>query len=196
MALASLVTLTEHFVKRPQLGTPADGLVTLYSPDDDIHGALVALVRSVSNSLVLAMYGFDDDELNAEILKALADDAVYVSLSLDSTQAAGKHESALLDLGLRESNSVAFGQSEAHAIMHLKMFVIDGLDVGTGSVNFSDNGERRQDNQLTVIRHAGEAARARQKLDRVHESMLTQMAAKAKRAEDRAVELALMTPHA
>jgi phosphatidylserine/phosphatidylglycerophosphate/cardiolipin synthase-like enzyme len=183
MALESLLTLTEHYVKRPQLGAPADGLVTLYSPDDDIHGALVTLVRSVTTSLVLAMYGYADDELNDAILRALKDDKIYVSLSLDSTQAAGKHESQLLDLGLRESNSVAFGQSEKHAIMHLKMFVIDGLDVGTGSVNWSAGGETKQDNQLTVIRHAGEAARARQKIDLVHESMLTQAAAKAKREQ-------------
>jgi phosphatidylserine/phosphatidylglycerophosphate/cardiolipin synthase-like enzyme len=158
-------------------GTTPD-TVTLYSPDDDVHGALVALVGSAQQSMVLAMYGFDDEQL-ARIIKAQAvDPAMFVSLSLDSTQAAGKHERELLEMMDYPGSSIAFGRSEEHAIMHLKCGVIDGRFTFNGSTNWSESGETKQDNQLTIIDNPLHAARARTKIDIIHDVMLQQMAAK------------------
>jgi phosphatidylserine/phosphatidylglycerophosphate/cardiolipin synthase-like enzyme len=180
MSLPTLRSLEKYAARPFQVGYPADDHVTLYAPEDNLHGALVSLVGSAEHSLVIAMYGFDDDELATAIMSKLGAEHVFVSLSLDSTQAAGKHESALLEHARFPSNSIASGQSEKHAIMHLKTVIIDGLDVVSGSTNWSDSGERKQDNELSVTRHPLIAARARAKLDIVHQSMLLQMAARAR----------------
>jgi phosphatidylserine/phosphatidylglycerophosphate/cardiolipin synthase-like enzyme len=186
VALASLSDLVKfkRGGKDPgwPVGYPADLIAKFYSPDDRVDAALQVLLWSVEHSLVIAMYGFDDPELTSIIMEKLKDPNIYVSITLDSTQAAGKHEQELLKLGLMESNSVAFGRSRGGGIMHLKEFIIDGLDTGTGSTNWSKSGETKQDNTLVIIRDPVVAADSRKQLDMIHEACLTQMAAKAAKA--------------
>jgi phosphatidylserine/phosphatidylglycerophosphate/cardiolipin synthase-like enzyme len=177
MSLASLAVLDEF--KRPVAGARGPGFPdgypatarTFYSPVDDVHGALARLLGSADHSLVIGMYGFDDEELAAIVKAKLAHSGIYVQLTLDSSQAGGVHERQLLAEEGYPAASVAVGRSERGAIMHLKMVIIDGLDVVTGSTNWSDGGENKQDNALVVIRDPYVAAEARARLDAVHAHM-------------------------
>ena len=180
MALSSLTLLDQYKAAPFPPGYP-DTTRTFYSPVDKVHEALKALLASANKSIVVAMYGYDDPELNTVLQSALNDEKMYVQMSLDSTQAAGKSEYELLApwLNGKVGNSIAFGRSEKSAIMHLKMVIIDGVDVITGSTNWSTGGETKQDNQLTVIRDPYVCAEARSRIDIIHDGMLKQMAAKA-----------------
>jgi phosphatidylserine/phosphatidylglycerophosphate/cardiolipin synthase-like enzyme len=109
----------------------------------------------------------------------IATPGLFVQLSLDSSQAGGVHEKAILAKNGYPATSVAYGHSEHGAIMHLKVMIVDGLYVATGSTNWSTSAETKQDNQLTVTADPLSCAQARARTDAVHDSMLKQMAAKA-----------------
>ncbi len=179
MALDDLRELDQFKASTFAPGYPANAR-TFYSPVDAVHDVLKTLLSSATKSVVVGMYGYDDAELNAVLHDKLASDKIYVQLSLDSTQAAGKAEKALLAPWQNDGtgNSIAIGHSEKHAIMHLKLAIVDGLDLITGSTNWSAGGEAKQDNQLTVIRDPFVAAEARARMDIIHDDMLKQMAAK------------------
>jgi phosphatidylserine/phosphatidylglycerophosphate/cardiolipin synthase-like enzyme len=145
---------------------------TFFSPVDNVHQALVDLVRSASTSLIIGMFGFDDDELADLIREKLLDEHIHVQLTLDASQARGVHEREILDRENYPASSIAVGHSEHGAIQHLKMVVVDGLDRISGSTNWSTSGESLQDNELTVYRSRAMAAEAAARLSAIHAHML------------------------
>jgi phosphatidylserine/phosphatidylglycerophosphate/cardiolipin synthase-like enzyme len=152
---------------------------TFFSPRDDVHGLLVALLGSAQHSIVVNMFGYDDDELNSIIQAKLANEHVYVQMSLDRSQATGAHEKQILARWGNDAfgNSIAIGTSSKHnAISHLKIVIVDGVYTVKGSTNWSLSGEQQQDNELTVSRNAVVAAETRAILDLNHDFMLKQMA--------------------
>jgi phosphatidylserine/phosphatidylglycerophosphate/cardiolipin synthase-like enzyme len=158
-----------------------DDFRTFWAPRDDIHGMLLALLKSAQRSIVLNMFGYDDDEFDEVIRAKLADRQVYVQISLDSQQAgSSKHEKAILEKWSNDAfgNSVAIGTSSKRAISHLKILIVDGIYTVRGSTNWSLSGEMKQDNELTLSRDAVIAAETRAVLDLNHDWMLKQMAAK------------------
>lgn len=152
---------------------------SFFSPVDQVHSVLVDLVRSATSSLVVAVYGFDDQELADALHEKLLDEHVFVQLTLDSSQAAGVHERKILAQEAYPAASIAIGRSEKNQIMHMKALIIDGLDVVGGSTNWSTSGESLQDNELTVVRDPLEAARRRARIDAIHHHMLQVAARKA-----------------
>ena len=86
-------------------------------------------MSSVSKSVVVAMYGFDDDALAAMLDTAFRTRRSTSRSPWTPSQAAGIHEKDLLANYSHEmnGNSVAIGNSERGAIMHRKMVIVDGF---------------------------------------------------------------------
>jgi phosphatidylserine/phosphatidylglycerophosphate/cardiolipin synthase-like enzyme len=149
-----------------------------YSPWDDAHPVIMAVLGEVSTSLILSMFGLTDVEAATRVNVALDDKNVFTQITLDSTQYGGKTEHELLAQFKweQEGNSVAIGRSEKGEIVHRKMMIVNGVWLVTGSTNWSLNGEQRQDNELSVTHNAVACAEARHVLDLSHTKALQDMA--------------------
>lgn len=145
-----------------------------YSPHDNAHPVIMALLNEVRTSLVLSMFGLTDAEAVTKIDEILDDESIYTQITLDSTQYGGKTEHELLTRfkNFTPGNSIAIGRSEKGEIIHRKMMIINGVWLVTGSTNWSLNGEQRQDNELTVTYNAVACAEARHILDLSHDKAL------------------------
>jgi phosphatidylserine/phosphatidylglycerophosphate/cardiolipin synthase-like enzyme len=151
---------------------------TFFSPRDKVHDLLVSLLSSAQHSIVVNMFGYDDDELNKIIETKLNDANVYVQMSLDRSQSTTAHEKQILATWNNNAfgNSIAIGTSSVHnAISHLKIVIVDGVYTVKGSTNWSLSGEEEQDNELSLSRNAVIAAETRAVLDLNHDFMLKQM---------------------
>jgi hypothetical protein len=99
---------------------------------------LTALLSSTQKSLVLNMYGYDDDELNDIILEKLTDEHIYVHEPRQipvwrSTRAGTPCQVAARS----DRNSIAIGHSTKGAISHMKIVIIDGVYTVRGSTTGS-----------------------------------------------------------
>ena len=170
--------LATYKAERRFLDGYPDDFRTFWSPRDSIHQLLVDLLNSSQHSIVLNMFGYDDDELDNIIRLKIADPTIYVQMSLDRSQAGGVHEKLILAKWDTAAigTSIAIGTSCNHAISHLKVCIVDGTYSVTGSTNWSISGEQKQDNQLTISRNSVVATEARTILDINHSYMLSQMA--------------------
>ena len=182
VTLADTPLVWEDLAKYKAEGRFLDGYPddqrTFFAPRDNVHGLLVALLDSAQHSIVVNMFGYDDDELNKIIQGKLADEKIYVQMSLDRSQSTGAHEKQILASWANDAfgNSIAIGTSSVHnAISHLKIVIVDGVYTVKGSTNWSLSGEQQQDNELTLSRNAVIAAETRAILDLNHDFMLKQM---------------------
>ncbi len=117
-----------------------------YVGRDDVHGILKFLLSRATSSLYLNMFGYDDEELNAECMRCACDPTITTVITLDRSQAGGVHERAILDADMALhpvafNTHVVVGQSATHQISHTKGGVIDGRVGFEGSTNWSAAGE-------------------------------------------------------
>jgi hypothetical protein len=141
-----LLELQQYTQEKVYATTASKDFHLFYVGRDDVHNILKYVLSRVSVSLYINMFGYDDDELNNILMKLVLDPTVTMLITLDQSQAGGKHEKALLAAD-QAQNLDAFnthftiGQSATHQISHTKGFVADGKVAAEGSTNWSISGE-------------------------------------------------------
>jgi hypothetical protein len=142
----TLLDLQQYTQEKTYSNTASKDFHLFYVGRDDVHDILKHVLSRVRVSLYLNMFGYDDDELNDILMQKVMDPQVTMLITLDQSQAGGKHEAALLAAdkakGLTAFNThYVIGQSATHQISHTKGFVADGKVGGEGSTNWSSSGE-------------------------------------------------------
>ncbi len=165
---------------------------------DDCHAIMHYLLTHETLEHDFNQYGYDDQQLNDDIMAQIKDPNMIVQGTLDKSQAGGVHEKVILeaDEALNPgafSNSFAIGQSATHQISHTKGGVLVGLGIAyEGSMNWSASGEgtgislipginsvkgwKAQNNTLTVSCNPVFIGRFRTQLGIEHRIALSQQA--------------------
>ena len=165
---------------------------------DDCHAIIHYLLTHETLEHDFNQYGYDDEELNADIMAQIKNPNIIVQGTLDKTQAGGVHERTILAADeasdpIGFSNSIAVGQSATHQISHSKGGVLVGLGAAyEGSMNWSGSGEgigislkpginsikgwRAQNNTLTISFNPVYVARFKTQLAIEHRIVLAQQA--------------------
>lgn len=142
----SLFDLQQYTLEKSYATNASKDFHLFYVGRDDVHDILKHILSRCSISLYLNMFGFDDDELNSILMAKALDPNITMVITLDSSQAGGVHEKALLDAD-KANNLAAFnthfvvGSSATNQISHTKGFVADGKVGAEGSTNWSSSGE-------------------------------------------------------
>src|SRR6516225_2760118 len=92
-----LLDLQQFTQEKTYSNTASKDFHLFYVGRDDVHDILKYVLSRVSVSLYLNMFGYDDDELNDILMAKANDPSVIMMITLDQSQAGGKHEKALLN---------------------------------------------------------------------------------------------------
>ncbi len=142
----NLLDLQQYTKEKAYSNLASKNFHLFYVGRDDVHDILKYVLSRVSVSLYINMFGYDDSELNDILMAKALDPSVTMLITLDKSQAGGKHEKALLDADAKKdlaayNTHFVVGQSATHQISHTKGFVADGIVGGEGSTNWSSAGE-------------------------------------------------------
>jgi phosphatidylserine/phosphatidylglycerophosphate/cardiolipin synthase-like enzyme len=138
----------------PSLSVEGTPIETYFSPDDGTAQELIRLIQGAQESIYFLAYSFTSDDIASAILTR-AQAGVEVAGVFDESQYqsnAGTEFERMLENGL----DVRLDGNPRS--MHHKVIIIDDRIVITGSYNFSNSAETRNDENTLVIHNADIAA--------------------------------------
>jgi phosphatidylserine/phosphatidylglycerophosphate/cardiolipin synthase-like enzyme len=121
-----------------------------YAPIENLEHIDLALIRSATKSIDVAMYTLTDWVIIAA-LKEARTRGVTIRIALDpSVRQAYEKLTDIADV---------VRVKKPGPLMHLKAYAIDGAVLRTGSANLSPSGLKQQDNDLIILRDPEAAAK-------------------------------------
>ena len=136
----------------PSLSVGGMPVEVYFSPDDGTAREIVRHIQEARESIYFLAFSFTSDEIAGAILDR-ANEGVRVAGVLESSQISNSGS----DYSLFRESGLDVRQDGNPRNMHHKVIVIDRLTVITGSYNFSQNAEKRND-ENTIVIHAPDIA--------------------------------------
>ena len=128
---------------------PATGDIEVaFSPNNGVTKAIVNAIDNAKATILVEAYSFTSKEITASLLRAKKR-GVNVKLVLDKSQVSAKYTSATFF----NNQGFDFRIDKKHAIFHNKVMVIDDSTVITGSFNFTNAAERKNAENLLILRN-------------------------------------------
>lgn len=128
----------------------ADSGVEYYFPREgqDAKSRLIEVIRSAQKTLDMAIYSFTDSDIASELISA-ENRGVSVRVISDKEQSAGKYQKTVLD-SLKQAG-IPIRIDTHTGLMHLKVTIADAKTVTTGSFNYTNAAETKNDEVFVVL---------------------------------------------
>jgi phosphatidylserine/phosphatidylglycerophosphate/cardiolipin synthase-like enzyme len=139
-------------------GTPVR---ILFAAEDEVVSQLAPLIESAQNSIRFMAFSFTHDDLGATVL-ARAKAGVDVKGIFETRGS----ETEYSEMPALYCAGVPVRQDGNPRTFHHKVFIIDDKIVVTGSLNFSENADDSNDENVVVVTNADIAARYLQEFER------------------------------
>ncbi len=139
-------------------GTPVE---ILFAAEDEVMDALVPLINQSRDNIKFMAFSFTHDDLGDAML-AKAADGVDVSGIFETRGS----ETEYSELPKLYCNNLAVRQDGNPGTFHHKVIIIDDRIVITGSLNFSDNANDSNDENVIIINNADIAQQYLQEYER------------------------------
>jgi phosphatidylserine/phosphatidylglycerophosphate/cardiolipin synthase-like enzyme len=139
-------------------GTPVR---ILFAAEDEVISQLIPLVESAKSSIRFMAFSFTHDDLGAAVL-ARANAGVDVQGIFETRGS----ETEYSELPALYCAGVPVRQDGNPGTFHHKVFIIDDQIVVTGSLNFSDNADESNDENVVIVTNGDIAARYLEEFER------------------------------
>lgn len=155
--------------RSPRQNLPAifrlDGhtLEVLFSPEDPVRERVMDLLSQAKKEISFLAFSFTDDEMG-QILAKQAKAGLQIRGVFERMGATSKYS----EYGRLKKAGIDVRRDGNPAIMHHKVFLIDGETVVTGSYNFSKNADRSNDENLVVLHDSALTAQYQQEFERIY----------------------------
>jgi phosphatidylserine/phosphatidylglycerophosphate/cardiolipin synthase-like enzyme len=119
---------------------------SLFSPEDDMEGAMVREINKATNSIYVMAFGLSDDQIFGALSNAVSKGVkVFALFDLELSRQRSSQSGPLRDVKATVRISSNNGQ------MHHKVIVVDGNVVITGSPNFSNAAFEQNDENALIF---------------------------------------------
>jgi len=131
-----------------------------FCPADECADKLVEKIDSAKSSLYIAIYSFTLDSISDAVIRAKKR-GVEVKVIYDSDQS--KNDASDDERLINEGIAVAYRNGSGY--MHNKFTIIDMNIVATGSFNYSNNADTKNEENLVFLDSSGLAEKFKQNFD-------------------------------
>lgn len=140
-----------------------------FSPDDNIRANfLLPMLKQADSSVYVMAYSFTSDEIAAQLV-ALMQQGVEVKIVVDEST---RNQQGAEYAALKAQGMDIHLDGNSHKLHH-KVIIIDGQHVVTGSYNFTQSAETRNDENMVIIRNRTIAANFSAEFDKVYQQAIT-----------------------
>jgi phosphatidylserine/phosphatidylglycerophosphate/cardiolipin synthase-like enzyme len=139
-------------------GTPVR---VLFAAEDEVVSQLVPLIENAKNSIRIMAFSFTHDDLGAAVL-----DRAEAGVEVQGIFETRGSETEYSELSALYCAGVPVRQDGNPGTFHHKVFVIDDQMVVTGSLNFSNNADESNDENVVVVTNSDIAAQYLQEFER------------------------------